>query len=343
MAQTVGLGHPNYVILSSVINSGLLGNKDQFSSPLSFDCSTCKLGKSKSLSFPSHGSHAEHCFDLIHSDVCGISPVISHVNYKYFVTFIDNYTRYTWIYFLRAKSEVLSVFQQFTAYVETQFSFGIKILQSDSGGEYMSSEFHAFLQQKGIVAQRSCPYTPQQNGVAKRKNRHLLDVVHTLLLQSSVPPKFLVEALSMAVYLINRLLSSVLNFDTPYVRLYHRHPKYLDMHTFGCVCFVHLPSHERHKLPVQSVRCAFMGYSPSHKGYVCYDPCSNRFRISRHVVFFENQSFFPSPDVSLPATPVLPHFVDLTPSIDRFKSGLVYERRRPTLPFLEPGPPSEPV
>ena len=89
------LGHPNSVILSHVINSGLLGNKDQFSSPHSFDCSTCKLGKSKSLSFPSHGSHVEHCFDLIHSDVWGISPVISHVNYKYFVTFIDDYTKYT--------------------------------------------------------------------------------------------------------------------------------------------------------------------------------------------------------------------------------------------------------
>ena len=75
-----------------------------------------------------------------------------------------------------------------------------------------------------------------------------------------------------------------------------------------------------------------MGYNPSHKGYVCYDPCSNRFRISRHVMFFENQSFFPSPDVSLHATPVLPHFVDLTPPIDLFKYGLVYERR-PTLPF----------
>ena len=104
------LGHPNYVILSHVINSSLLGNKDQFSSPLSFDYSIRKLGKSKSLSFPSHGSHAKHCFDLIYSNVWGISLVISHVNYKYFVTFIDDYTKYTWIYFLRAKSEVLSVF-----------------------------------------------------------------------------------------------------------------------------------------------------------------------------------------------------------------------------------------
>ena len=114
------------------------------------------------------------------------------------------------------------------------------------------------------------------------------------------------------------------------------------MHTFDCVCFVHLPSHERHKLSTQPVRCAFMGFFPSHKGYVCYDPCSNRFRISRHVVFFENQAFFPSPDVSLLATPILPHFVDLTP-IDRFKSGLVYERRRPTLPLPKSSPPSKPV
>ena len=129
----------------------MLGNKDQFSSPLSFDCSTCKLGKSKSLSFPSHGSHAEHCFYLIHSDVWGISPIISHVNYKYFVTFIDDYTKYNWIYFLHAKSEVLSIFQQFTIYVETQFSSSIKILWSNSGGEYMSGEFMLSSKKKTLL------------------------------------------------------------------------------------------------------------------------------------------------------------------------------------------------
>ena len=147
----------------------------------------------------------------------------------------------------------------------------------------MSHEFHDFLQNKGIVSQRSCPYTPQQNGAAERKNRHLLDVIKTLLLESSFPSTFWVEALSTTVYLINRLPSRVLDFASPYYRIYHHHPNYLDMHTFGCVCFVHLPSHERHKLSAQSVKCAFMGYSISHKGYVCYDPCSNQFRISRHV------------------------------------------------------------
>ncbi|XP_042939365.1 uncharacterized protein LOC122274389 [Carya illinoinensis] len=90
-------------------------------------------------------------------------------------------------------------------------------------------------------------------------------------------------------------------------------------------------------------RCAFMGYSASHKDYVCYDPCSNRFCISRHIVFFENQSFFPSSVESLTEMHDLPTFDDLVTFPDRFKSGLVYERRHPTLPLLEPSPPSKPV
>jgi len=133
----------------------------------------------------------------VHTDVWGIAPVISHEHYRYFVTFIDDFTRFTWVYFLRSKSEVFSVFKALLALVETQFSAKIKILQSDSGGEYMSNEFQFFLQSHGIISQRSCPFTPQQNGVAERKNRHLLDVVRTLLLESCVPSHFWCEALCL--------------------------------------------------------------------------------------------------------------------------------------------------
>jgi hypothetical protein len=170
-----------------------------------------------------------------------------------------------------------------------------------------------------------------------------LDVVCTLLLESSVPSKFWVEALSTAVYLINRLPSQVLNFDSPYYHLYHQHPSYLNLHTFGCVCFVHLPPHERHKLSAQSVKCAFMGYSISHKGYVCYDPCSNKCRISRNVVFFENQSFFSTHVESLPEISILPCFDELSPLPERFKPGMVYTRRQPTLPLPETDPSSETI
>jgi hypothetical protein len=337
------LGHLNSVILSRMLNSCLLGNKEHISKHLSFDCSVYKFGKSKTLSFPSHGSRAAKCFDIVQSDVWGISPVISHARYKYFVTFIYDFSWYTWVYFLRVKSEVLYVFQTFVAYIENQFSTGIKMLRSDSGGEYISHEFHDFLHHKGIVSHRSCPYTLQQNGVVERKNRHLLDVVCTLLLESSVPSKLWVEALSTEVYLINRLSSQVLNFDSPYYRLYHQHLSYLNLHTFGCVCFVHLPPHERHKLSVQFVKCVFMGNSISHKGYVCYDSCANKFCISCNVIFFENQCFFSTHVESLLEISILPCFDELTPFPERFKPGIVYTRRRPIFPLPEIDPSSETV
>ena len=157
-------------------------------------------------------------------DVWGISPIVSHAGYKYFVTFIDDYSRFTWVYFLQSKAEVFSVFQRFVYFLKTHFSAHTKILRSDSGGEYMSNAFQSFLQNEGILSQRSCPSTPQQNGVAERKNRHLLDVVRTLLLESSVPLRFWCEALSTAVHLINQSPSPTLYNVSPFYKLFGYSP-----------------------------------------------------------------------------------------------------------------------
>ena len=156
------LGHPNSNVLRTLFNSGLLKNKSCSSIDLSFDCTSCKLGKSKVLPFPHHASRASQCFELIHSDVWGITPAVSHAHYKCFVTFIDDFSRFTWVYFLRVKGEVFPVFQHFLALLETQFYANIKVLRHDSGGEYMSNEFHVFLQRKKIISLGSCPLTPQQ-------------------------------------------------------------------------------------------------------------------------------------------------------------------------------------
>ena len=132
--------------------------------------------------------------------------------------------------------------------VENQFSKTIKILCSNSRGEYVAQPFQDFLQHKGIISQRTCPYTPQQNEVVERKNLPILDVARTLLLNSSVPSKFWVEALSIVVHLINRHPSPKLQNQSPYLRLHGSTPLYNHLHTFGCICFLHLPPHERHKL-----------------------------------------------------------------------------------------------
>ena len=193
----------------------------------------------------------------------------------------------------------------------------------------MSNKFQGFLQSKGIISQCSCTSTPQQNGVTKRKNHHLLDVVRTILLESSIPPHFWCEALSTSVHLIIHLPSLTLNNVSPFFKLFGHSPLYSDLHTFGYVCFVHLSVDERHKLIAQSVKCVFLGYDIPQKVYVCYDPYVCRIRVSRNVIFFENQYFFPS-HVELPfvSLPLLPSFSDSTTMVERFRPSFVFERRR---------------
>ncbi|KAL5752825.1 hypothetical protein ACOSQ2_023332 [Xanthoceras sorbifolium] len=141
----------------------------------------------------------------------------------------------------------------------------------------MSTSFQEFLQHHGIISQRSYPSTPQQNGVAERKNRHLLDVVRSLLLESSVPSRFWCEALSTAIHLINRLPSPLLNHVSPFTRLFGYPLDYSNLRTFGCVCF--------------SVQCTFLGYSVHQKCFLCYDPHLRRIRISRNVIFLKTRIF----------------------------------------------------
>ena len=157
---------------------------------------------------------------------------------------------------------------------------------------------------------------------------HLLDVVRTLLLESSVSPRFWCEALSTAAHLINCLPSLTTNHVSPFSKLFGHSPLYSDLRTFGCICFAHLPPHERHKLTAQSVKCVFLGYGIPHKGYVCYDPHASRIWVSRNVIFFENQYFFSSHvQLSSASISFLPIFSESPTVVEWFKPGFVYERR----------------
>lgn len=154
------------------------------------------------------------------------------------------------------------------------------------------------------------PYAPQQNGVAERKNHHILEAIRTLLLEASVPASFWVEVVRTIVYLINQQTSPLLSNTTPYARVYQKNPTYASLHTFGCVCYVHLPPHEwLTKLTAQFVRCVFLGYATGQKGIICYDPDTKQFRISHNVVFFENQLFYQQQKLEPPSS-VLHSFAD---------------------------------
>jgi hypothetical protein len=135
------------------------------------------------------------------------------------------------------------------------------------------------------VVQRSCPHTSQQNGRAERKHRHILDSVRAALLSASCPEKFWGEATLNVVYTINRLPTLVLKNFSPFEKLFGKSPEYSILKPFGCACFVLLQPHEHTKLEPRARLCCFLGYGTEHKGYRCWDPISNRLRISRHVTF----------------------------------------------------------
>ncbi|CAL9022379.1 unnamed protein product [Prunus brigantina] len=294
------LAHPSETVLSNLFPS-LCKN--------SIKCDACHLSKFARLPFKSSVSRATKLFEIVHSDVWG--PTFeSFDGYKYFVTFVDDFSRVTWLYLLKFKSEVVDVFKDFHNLVKNQFSTQIQTLRSDNGTEYMSHIMTQYLSTHGIIHQTSCVGTPQQNGVAERKNRDLLEKTRALMFQMNVPKKFWSQGVLTAAYLINRLPSRVLDFKSPYEVMKGKKINLSHLRVFGCTCFVHIQSSHRDKLDPRAVKCIFMGYSSSQKGYKCYNHNSKKLIVTRDVKFDETTSFYSkSPESSSQGE----HFLDLFP------------------------------
>jgi hypothetical protein len=231
----------------------------------------------------------------IHTDIW-TSPVLLVSGYKYYVIFVDDFSRYIWFYPLHAKSDVYECFIKFKVLVENQFSSSIKQLQSDGGGEFISNHFQSFLTKHGIKHRKSCPYTSQQNGLVERKLRHILETGLTLLAHSHLPNRYWVDSFLTTVYLINRLPSLVLDNTSPYFKIHQKDLDYHQLKFFGCKCYPLLRPLNAHKLEFRSKPCIFLGYC--HAGYKCLDPISNTVYLSRHVVFDEHS--FSAKEPTLP-------------------------------------------
>jgi hypothetical protein len=141
----------------------------------------CALGKYAKTTFPSSDNKVAGILDLIHTDVCGPMSSASLNGFLYYVTFIDDFSRKSWIFFMKTKGRVFQRFQEFKALVENQTRKKIKVLRSDNGGEYTSNEFNDFCAREGIKREVIVPYNPQQNGVVERKNRAIVGVARAML------------------------------------------------------------------------------------------------------------------------------------------------------------------
>ncbi|KAM0982243.1 hypothetical protein ACFX2A_015487 [Malus domestica] len=279
------LGHPtNEVQLKMLKESQIsvsLDNSPQL-------CSACIRGKMTRQPFHSHCNKSSVPFEKVHTDVWGPSPTVSLEGYKYYVIFVDECTRFTWIFPLVNKSDVYPVFVKFHAFVINHFKCNIKTLQSDGGGEYMSRLFKQFLDTNGILHLVSCPYTPQQNGLAERKHRHIIETTVTLLSAAGLPQQFWFHACSHAVFLINRMPCQNLEMVSPYVKLFAQSPSLSSLKIFGTAVYPYLRPYNVNKLQARSDECVFLGYSIGYKGVLCYNRNTQRLLLSRHVIHDEN-------------------------------------------------------
>jgi transposase InsO family protein len=193
-------------------------------------CQGCQLGKQIQLPCPSSESVSQRPFDFVHSYICGPTPFVSKGGHKYYIIFIDGFSRHTLIYFIKHYSEALSIYRTFSVMICTHFDTFIHVFHVDSVGEYLSDALHQVhaeqgilaqfscpgahsqngVAEQGILAQFSCPGAHSQNGVAEHKHRRLLETTRALMITSFVPPHFWAEANSTATYLINIQPSSAL-------------------------------------------------------------------------------------------------------------------------------------
>ena len=198
---------------------------------------------------------------------------------------------------MSAKSEVATIFEMFYKMVENVFQTKINILQTDNGVDYFKNTLSSFLNEKGILHQTSCSYTPQQNGIAERKNRHLLEVARALLFTMNVPSFLWAEAVLTASFLINRMPTKVLNYVSPLHHLKTVFPTThvgtnLPLRIFGCTVYAHISSPGRSKLAPRAQKCVFVGYAASQKGYKLYNPVTKKIFVSLDVTFLEQQPYF---------------------------------------------------
>lgn len=257
-------------------------------------CVACLEGKPVARAYPKGSTRrANQPLQLLHSDVSGPFKDLSWSDARYLLTLTDDFSRKSFGYLLKKKSDVLDCFIHFKNYVEKQTGLHIKCLRSDNGGEYCNDRFKRFLEKEGIAHQLTVPYCAQQNGVSERLNRTLIEKARCMLVQAGLCNRFWGEAVMTAIYLKNRSPTAALAGQVP-EEVWSRHPVSLGhLRVFGCIAYSLIPEPTRtSKLNAKAKLCIFVGYSELTKGYRLIDPSNPRKVIlSRNVHFIEDKFY----------------------------------------------------
>ncbi|XP_076398156.1 uncharacterized protein LOC143266621 [Megachile rotundata] len=278
------LGHLNVRDVLKVSKEGLATGMSISSEKWSQPCDVCLRGKMTVLPFPKGSKRSSEVLNIVHSDVWGPSRTESFRRARYFVTFIDDYSRWCEVFFLQNKSDVLRAFKVYKARVENQTGKKIKYLMTDNGRKYCNREFDEFLNESGIRRRLTVAHTPQQNGVAERKNRTLVDMAHCLLTQTGLSGAFWAETLTASNYLRNRCPTASLEGHEYW---YKRIPDLNNLKAYSAKAYVLQKEPGRGKFEPRSKEGVLVGYSEESKGYRVYVPEDKKVVVTRDVKFLE--------------------------------------------------------
>ncbi|KAL2897026.1 Retrovirus-related Pol polyprotein from transposon RE1 [Bienertia sinuspersici] len=254
-------------------------------------CTICPTARQHRKSFSSSCTKTSKPFEILHMDVWGPYKAKTYSGCNIFLTIVDDFSRATWIHFMKCKSDSVPIIQNFLVFVSNQFNSVVQIIRTDNAKELCEEPILQVYTSKGIIHQTSCVDTPQQNGVVERKHKHLLETARALQFQSKLPISYWGGCLNCAVHLVNRMPLKCLNFISPNEKLFGQSPNYSNLRAFGCLCFVSTSKVSRTKLDHRADDCVFLGYPTALKGYKVPSQFSKDF-CPRDLVFHEKHFFY---------------------------------------------------
>lgn len=252
-------------------------------------CTVCVKGKHSRAPFNEPGTRANKQLELVHTDVCGPMLVKSLGGARYFVSFIDDFSRKVHIYILKTKAEGFNKFVLYKKMVENELDLKIKSVRSDNGTEFVNKNFSEFFAKHGIKHEKSTPYSPQQNGLAERMNRTIIEKARCMLIDSKLAKTFWAEAVQAAVNVINAITCSSTN-ASPEERWNGTKCNFADFKVFGCRAMAWQPNVKRNNISSTISKYIFLRKADDAKAYRLYDANKQKIIISRDVVFLEKEN-----------------------------------------------------
>ncbi|GJZ55039.1 putative ribonuclease H-like domain-containing protein [Tanacetum coccineum] len=284
------LGHINFKTMNKLVKGNLVRGLPLKLFENDHTCVACQKGKQHKASCKTKlVSSISQPLQMLHMDLFGPTSVrsINHKTYCLVVT--DDYSRFSWVFFLATKDETSGILKTFITGIENQINHKVKIIRCDNGTEFKNNDMNQFCGMKGIKREFSVARTPQQNGVAERKNRTLIEAARTMLADSLLPTTFWAEAVSTACYVQNRVLVTKPHNKTPYELLHGRPPSISFMRPFGCPVTILNTLDPLGKFDEKADEGFFVGYSINSKAFRVFNTRTRKVEENLHINFLENK------------------------------------------------------